>query len=68
MAHPIPNKLSAATLTAPDDPRLVFDDALFVSGSIAPGDDVLVALDLRSDVEDPKVFISIGASRCPIVG
>lgn len=37
------------------DPRLIFDAALFVGGSIVPGDDVLVALDLRSD--DPPVFV-----------
>lgn len=43
-------------LTSSEDPRLVMEDAMFVGGSIMPGDDVLVALDLRRD-EDPRLLV-----------
>jgi hypothetical protein len=39
------------------DPRLVFEDALFIAGSAVPGDDVFVAADLRSDSEDPEILV-----------
>ena len=42
---------------AGDDDRLVFDSALFIAGSVIPGDDVFVTLDLRSDHENPPVLV-----------
>jgi hypothetical protein len=39
------------------DQRLVFEDAIFVAGSTTPGDDVFVALDLRSDGDDPNLVV-----------
>lgn len=40
-----------------DDCRLVFERALFIAGSIVPGDDVFIAVDLGSEEEDPPVFV-----------
>ena len=40
-----------------DDPRLIFDRALFVGGSIYPGDDVFVAADLGLAEADPPIFV-----------
>ncbi len=41
-----------------NDQRLVFDRAVFVAGSTTPGDDVLVALDVRhEDDDDPPVLV-----------
>jgi hypothetical protein len=39
------------------DHRLNLESALFIAGSIVPGDDVFVALDLDSDKNDPDVLI-----------
>ncbi len=44
-------------LCGPDDKRLVFQSTLFVGGSVIPGDDVFVALDLRGDPDDPGVLV-----------
>ena len=40
-----------------NDRRLVFDRAVFVAGSTTPGDDVLVALDVRDEAHDPSVVV-----------
>jgi hypothetical protein len=40
-----------------DDHRLVCDRAIFVAGSTTPGDDVLAALDVRDEDEDPPVVV-----------
>lgn len=39
------------------DPRLDVASAIFIAGSVVPGDDVFVALDLRHNVADPDVFV-----------
>jgi hypothetical protein len=39
------------------DSRLNFERALFVAGSIVPGDDVFVVLDLDSDENNPNVLV-----------
>jgi hypothetical protein len=39
------------------DVRLVFEKAIFVGGSTVPGDDVFLALDLRSDADHPTMYI-----------
>lgn len=39
------------------DPRLVFENALFIAGSIVPGDDVFVAIDLTQADSDPQLLI-----------
>lgn len=43
-------------LKGADDTRLVFEDSLFIGGSIFPGDDVLVAVDL-TEGDDPQVRV-----------
>ena len=45
-------------LAAPqEDPRLVFEHALFIGGSTVPGEDVFVALHPSSDNEDPRILV-----------
>ena len=39
------------------DPRLVFEDALFIAGSKVPGDDVFVVIDLRGRNGEPEVRV-----------
>lgn len=39
------------------DPRLNFGRALFIAGSVVPGDDVFLVVDLDSDENDPSVLI-----------
>jgi len=39
------------------DPRLVIDSAVFVGGSTRPGDDVLIALDVGADPDDPPLLV-----------
>jgi hypothetical protein len=39
------------------DPRLNFERAIFIAGSIVPGDDIFVVLDLDSDKNDPDVLV-----------
>ena len=51
-------------LNGSDDTRLVFDDTLFIGGSVVPGDDVLVALDLSED-GDPAVFVFLWDNPIP---
>lgn len=51
-------------LNGSDDTRLVFDDALFIGGSVMPGDDVLVAIDLNED-GDPPVFVFLWDNPIP---
>jgi hypothetical protein len=48
---------NAAALSGPGDSRLSFEDTVFLGGAVAPGDDVLIALDAREDVDDPYVFV-----------
>lgn len=38
------------------DPRLVFEDMLFIAGSVFPGDDEFIAADL-SDPGDPTLYV-----------
>ncbi len=40
-----------------DDPRLVFERALFIGGSTVPGDDVFVVLDLGRDSQALNVLV-----------
>lgn len=42
---------------ATDDPRLVFERALFIGGSIIPGDDVFVVADIGSAECDPPILV-----------
>lgn len=44
-------------LSGDNDDRLVFAQCVFIAGSVQPGDDVLVALDLRSCAHDPNVLL-----------
>lgn len=46
-----------ATVASSDDPRLSFECALFLGGSVVPGDDVFVAADLSTDPCDPTVVV-----------
>ena len=39
------------------DPRLNLENALFIAGSIVPGDDVFVVLDLGSEENNPNVLV-----------
>lgn len=39
-----------------NDPRLVFEYALFLGGSIMPGDDIFIATDLKYK-DDPKILL-----------
>lgn len=48
---------SGSALDGADDSRLVFPHALFVGGSVVPGDDVFVVLDLRGGHDDPNVLV-----------
>jgi hypothetical protein len=44
-------------LVGPADERLVFERAIFIGGSVIPGDDVLIALDMRSNPIDPPLVV-----------
>jgi hypothetical protein len=46
----------ASELAGTEDPRIALDSSLFLGGSIVPGDDVFVVLDLR-DAEDGQVLV-----------
>lgn len=48
---------AADELESPVDPRLVWEEAVFVGGSVGLGDDVLVAADLRGDEPDPWIRV-----------
>jgi hypothetical protein len=39
-----------------NDPRLIYSQALFIGGSIWPGDDVLLAVDVSKPCEEQTVF------------
>lgn len=40
-----------------DDPRLVFERAIFIGASIISGDDVFIAADLSSAAGDPQILV-----------
>jgi hypothetical protein len=46
----------SSTATADNDPRLVFDQALFIGGSRHPGDDVYIAINLGNADSDPTIY------------
>jgi hypothetical protein len=51
---------------APEDPRLEFPRALFIAGSIVPGDDVFVAIRREdSDEYDPSVLVLDWRRKAP---
>lgn len=47
----------SAAIAKADDPRLNVEAAVFVAGSVVPGDDVLVLADLGRDRRQPHVFV-----------
>jgi len=49
--------MARETTALTDDRRLIFERALFIAGSIVPGDDVFIAVDLGSQEVDPPVFV-----------
>ena len=49
--------MARETDVATDDPRLVFERALFLGGSIIPGDDVFVVADVASEEWDPPILV-----------
>lgn len=49
-----------------DDPRLKFHSALFIGGSVVPGDDVFVAIELQDAAEyDPPVLVFDWRKKVP---
>lgn len=49
-----------------DDPRLKFHSALFIGGSVIPGDDVFVAIELQDAAEyDPSVLVFDWRMKAP---
>lgn len=48
-----------------DDPRLMFEQALFIGGAITPGDDVFVVAKLSSDMTDPPILVFDWARTIP---
>ncbi|MCC9606901.1 hypothetical protein LOC68_15545 [Blastopirellula sp. JC732] len=52
------------TRSTQKDPRLLLDDAIFIGGSTAPGEDVLIAID--TGVFDPDPVVLVLDWRCAI--
>jgi hypothetical protein len=46
-----------ADLVMPGDVRLVFERALCIAGSTVPGDDVIVAVQVSNDEDDPNILV-----------
>lgn len=47
---------SQSSLTGNTDPRMSWNELLCIGGSIQPGDDSFIVVDLRSSRTDPEVF------------